>query len=157
MRGLLLALLIAAPAGAQRTGEVGFTVDSWGGIDTQHDSSRISDFDATSAVNVLTDNGRLQKRTGNERLATILAGYQVKAMREFVPASLTRYIIAHSSGTVYQTDLGGTIVALSTVTAGTNVDMIQGLNTLVVQDGQRTAWTWDATSTTSVAGRPICK
>ena len=47
---LWLALLLAIPAAAQRTGEVGFTVDIWGGIDTQRDSSRISDFDATSAV-----------------------------------------------------------------------------------------------------------
>ncbi len=157
MRGLLLALVLAATAQAQRTGEVGFTVDQWGGLDTQHDSARISDFDAQSADNVLTDSGRLDKRTGNVRLATILAGYPNKAIREFVPASLTRYVVAHASTTVYQTDLGGTVTALSTVTANANVDMVQALNTLIVQDGQRTPWTWDATSTTSLSGMPTCK
>lgn len=157
MRGLLLAFLLAGSAQAQRVGEVGFTVDQWGGIDTQHDSARISDFDAQTAENVLTDAGRLEKRTGNVRIATILAGYPNKALREFVPASLTRYVIAHSSETVYQTDLGGTVTALSTVTAGANVDMVQALNTLIVQDGQRTPWTWNATSTTSLAGMPTCK
>lgn len=157
MRALWLALLLAVPAQAQRQGEVGFTIETFGGIDRQNDSSRISDLDAYTADNVITDQGGVQKRTGNSRIATILAGYQVKMLREFVPASLTRYVIAHSSDTVYQTDLSGTVTALSTVTAGANVDMIQGLNTLVVQDGQRTAVTWDATSTASVGGIPICK
>lgn len=157
MRGLLLALALVGSAGAVVPGEVGFTIDQWGGINTQVDSSRIGDFDAQSADNVLTDRGRLEKRTGNTRLTTILDGYQVQLVKEFIPSSLTRYLIAHASSTVYQTDFGSTPTALSTTSPGTTLDAAQALNQIIFQDGARTPWYWNGTSTDSIGGMPVAK
>lgn len=138
------------------------SVPAFGGIDALRDSGASDGttpaaMDAQDAENVLTDSGYLEKRPGNVRIAQILDGYAVKLVKEWVAPSQTRYLITHSSLTVYQTDLGGSPVALSTTATGQNLDAAAGFGRLIFQDGSGGAWYWDGTSTASIAGMPICE
>lgn len=154
---IALWLLLAAPAQAQNPNEVSFTVDKWGGLDLFNDSSRIGDFDAQEAKNFLTDHGYLETRPGNTRLIQILNGYAVKFSQEWVAPSNTRYLITHSSLTIYQSNLSGVAVVLSTATSGQDIDMATGLGLAIFSDGSAPPWSWNGTSTGSVANMPICK
>ena len=158
MRSLLLSLLmLAVPAGGQllpRTWS-DIPVYEWGGLNLLNDSSRIG-FDAQVAKNVLTDSGFLESRPGNVLLATILAGYPVVYVGDWVSPSGTRYLLAHSSTTLYQTDFSGAVVALSTVPSGYNLSMVPAFSRAYFGDGSQPMWYWDGTSTGSMTGAPHC-
>lgn len=115
----------------------------------------IDDCDSPDAQNVLTDDGRLEKRPGNEALTTIISGYAIKVAEEWTSGSGTRYLIAHATNTVYKTDFGSAATALSTVTAGERVEFAKGLGKVVFQDGTGTPWSFDGNSTTTVSGMPV--
>jgi hypothetical protein len=157
----LLLLLLALPAPLVRSQALPQTwkavgTADWGGIDALNDSSLIKDEDAQDAANVITDNGYLEKRPGNVRIATILDGYAVKLVREWVAPSQTRYLIAHSSNTVYQSNLSASPVALSTVTNAQNVSIVSAFTKVYIADGGSALWYWDGSSTATVSGAPIC-
>lgn len=167
-RLLLLALLIAllalpalqAQAQVQQNWQP-IAIDKWGGLDLLHDSTQISPTDAQVARNVLTDNGYLEKRPGNVILTTILAGYPVKYVNDWVSPNGTRYLISHASSTVYQTDFSGSPVALSTTGPTANISVLPAFARLFIADGVRAPWYWDGTSTATVVNAnglaaPIC-
>lgn len=156
MRSLLLAVLLALP-GLSHAQRAPNPVEEFCGLNTQVDASKIKDCETPDAQNVLTDNGGLEKRPGNTRIATILAGYSVAMAKEFIAPSGTRYLIAHASKTVYQTDLGSTPTALSTTALNANLDMIAAYGKAIFQDGSGNPWYWDGTSTATLSGMPICK
>lgn len=157
---LIKALLAAAvtlcysPAFAQNW--VANPASQFCGLNVTSDSGSIPDCDTPDAQNVFTDDGGLEKRTGNVRLATILDGYSVKYAREFIAPSSTRYLVAHVSTSVYQTNLSGSAVAVSTVAADSNIDIAIGFGKAVVQDGSGVAWSWDGVSSASISGMPVC-
>lgn len=128
------------------------------GLDTLHESSLLDDCDAQSLQNVLTDRGYLEERTGMIRLfSPILSGFPVKQVYEYVGLSNTRYIIAHASNTIYETNLANTPLALSTAASGQNVECAVLSGDLVCDDGAGAMWDWNETSTTTVnGGAPIC-
>lgn len=157
MLKLLLSALLAVvmPSSAQNWQQN--SAVKFGGISVLNDSSQIDIEDTPDAQNVITDNKGLEKRPGNVRIAQILNGFAVKFVGDFVAPSATRYLIAHASNTVYQSNLSGSPVALSTVSAGANISMISAYGKAIFQDGIGNPWSWDGTSTATVSGMPIGK
>jgi len=154
---IFLCLLIVTASNALAQDESGaLYLGNFGGLDTFHDSTRISDIDAQDAENVITENGRLEKRTGNDRLTTILNGYAVKYVAEFLDNSANRYLIAHSSLSIYQTNLASSPVSIGTTTAGQNIDSVTGFNRHWIADGRNAIWGFDGTSTMTARGAPLC-
>lgn len=135
----------------------GFPQTKWCGLNTFNDSSQIDDCDSPDAQNLLTDTGGLEKRPGNIRISQILSGYAVKMVGEWVAPSATRYLIAHASTTIYETDLGASPIAIGTVTVSQNVDMVGAYGKLIFQDGAANPWYWDGTSTATNTGMPTCQ
>ncbi len=128
------------------------------GLDTLHDSSLLEDCDAQSAQNVLTDRGYLEERQGMTRIInSVLTGFPVKQLYEFVTTSNSRYVIAHASQTVYQSNLSGSPVSIATVAASQNLECASLSGSLVCDDGSGSMWSWNGTSTSTVGGTaPIC-
>jgi hypothetical protein len=166
MRSLLLALALALPAAAQNqpllpSGWKAISMDKWGGLNLLSDSSMIGD-DAQQAQNVLTDNFYLEKRPGNVRLATILAGYPVQYANDWVGPNGNRYLIAQASSTIYQTNFSGSPVALSTVAIGFNITTVPAFSQIYFSDGSRPIWSWNDVSTGTVTDAatgnlaPVC-
>ena len=163
MRSALLALLLALPAGAVELYPPAWTpvaVSEFGGLNLLNDSTAIGN-DAQKAQNVLTDNGYLEKRPGNVILGTILAGYPVKYVTDWVSPNGTRYLIAHASDTIYQTDFSGSPVALSTAQPLFSITAIPAFSRIYIADGYRAPWYWDGTSTATVVSAagtaaPLC-
>lgn len=151
--------MLVAPASAagpllpNNWSAVGYS--EWGGLNLLVDSTMIGS-DAQEAINVLTDNGYLEKRTGNVRLATILDGYPVKYVGDWSAASGSRYLIAHASDTIYQTNFSGDPVVLSTIASGATLNMVAAFSQLQFADANRSLWYWDSASTATVANSPVC-
>lgn len=163
MRALAMALAAAAaialPARAVELYPAAWTpvpVQTWGGLDVLRDTTDIDPADSPDAKNVITDSGYLEKRPGNVRIAQVLNGYAVRMVQEWVAPSRTRYLLAHSSTSILYTDLGGSAVVLSSVTASQNVEALPAFGKVLFADGSQPAWYWDGTSTGSIAGMPIC-
>ena len=129
----------------------------FGGINSFNDSSQISDEDSKSAENVRTDAGYLEKRRGSVRLLQVLDGFSVSHLAQFIPSNGTKYLLAHSSITIYRTDLASAAVAIGTVTVTNNVDFITAYGKAIIADGGQPPIHWDGTSSSTVAGFPICK
>lgn len=157
MKGLLLAGLLALlPTAARAQNWQANPVTEFCGLNTFNDATQIKDCDSPDAQNVITDTGGAEKRPGNTRLATILAGYSVKFANEFIAPSKTRYLIAHASTTVYETDLGSpTPIALSTVDTNGRIAMVPAYGKAIFQDGVGNPWYWDGNSTATLSGAPI--
>ena len=131
-------------------------LNAWGGLDTYHDSAQIADTDASALSNVLTDRRFLEKRTGSELFQTLLAGWSVLYMQEFVASSKTRYIIGHASSTVYASDTATAFAAISTTTLGYNLDCASAYGKEYCVDGFATPWGWNGTAVTRLSSAPIC-
>lgn len=161
----IAAILLCAPAPAAELYPKEWTpiaVSAFGGLNLLNDSTAIGN-DAQKAQNVLTDNGYLEKRPGNVILGTILAGYPVKYVTDWVSPSGTRYLIAHASDTIYQTDFSASPVALSTAQPLFNVTSVAAFARIYFADGYRAPWYWDGTSTATVVSSggavtaaPVC-
>ena len=157
VRSIILGLLLLAgaiPARSQNdplwpSGWKPIVIDKWGGLNLLNDTTMI-DGDAQSAQNVLTDSGYLEKRPGNTRLATILPGSQVQYVNEWYAPTGQHFLIAQASKTVYQTDLSGSVVVLSTIQAGYNLSVVAGFSVLNFADGYEPIWYWNGESTGTV-------
>lgn len=151
MRVLLLAFLWATAASAQTIPSTwkANAVTSWGGLNILSDSTEI-DGDAQKAINVLTDSGYLEKRTGNTFLATILAGSPVKYVNDWTAPNGNRYLIAQASQTVYQTNFSGSPVIISSIASGFNITTTPAFSRLEFADGYRPLWYWNGNSTATV-------
>ncbi len=165
-RSLLSAVLLLAGAITSSAVEIypaGWTpvpINEFGGLNLLSDSTAIGN-DAQKAQNVLTDNGYLEKRPGNVILGTILAGYPVKYVNDWVSPNGTRYLITHASNTIYQTDFSGAPVALSTAQPLFSITALPAFARLIFADGFRAPWYWDGSSTGTVVSSngtaaPIC-
>lgn len=163
MRSVVLFLLIAAPSAAQMLpqGWKAMVPEKWGGLNLILDSTNI-DGDAQDAQNVLTDSGYLEKRPGNVLLTTILAGVTTPYINEWNAPNGTRYLIAQASSTVYQTNLGGSPTAISTIAIGNIINTAPAFSKLYFADGNRQLWSWDDVSTATVydpisgSSAPVC-
>lgn len=154
MKRLLLIIALVTPCqGVEAPPKY---LNAWGGLDTFHDSAQIRDTDASALSNVLTDRGFLEKRTGSELFQTLLAGWSVLYMQEFVASSKTRYLIAHASSTVYASDTATAFAAISTTTLGYNVDCVSAYGKEYCADGFATPWGWNGTAVTRLSSAPIC-
>ena len=131
-------------------------LNAWGGLNVYSDSAKVADTDATALSNVLTDRGYLEKRTGSELFQTLLAGWSVLYMQEFVASSKTRYIIAHASSNVYASDTAAAFAVISTTTAGYNVDCTSAYGKEYCVDSVATPWGWNGTAVTRLSSAPIC-
>jgi hypothetical protein len=161
-RALAFFALCSLPAHAELypTSWTPIQINAWGGLNLLNDSTALGN-DAQKAQNVLTDNGYLEKRPGNIVLGTILPGYSNKYADDWVSPNGTRYLLAHSSDTVYRTDFSASPVALGTVTANANISSISAFSRRYFADGVVPPWYWDGSSTAtlvSAAGvaAPIC-
>ena len=153
---LLAALLWSAPAGAQRADEAPVIVGKFGGINQYNDTTQVEDGDATDAQNVITDNGYIESRPGNIKIASILVGYPVTFLGQFVGASGVKYIISQSSTTLYASTLDGTNTVISTVTAGYAADMTVAYGKAIIVNGIDRPITFDETSSGTLAAMPVC-
>lgn len=131
-------------------------LNTFGGLDIFHDSSKIADTDASALSNVLTDRGFLEKRPGSELFQTLLNGWSVQYLQEFISPSKTRYLIAHASSTVYASDTSAAFAKISTTTSGYNVDCVSAFGKLYCADGYSRPWSWDGTTWTAALTFPIC-
>lgn len=130
-------------------------VDFFGGLDNFHESSKIDLHDGQYLQNVLTDSGYLEKRTGNVRWAQLLSGYAVRYLQEFNVNS-NRYLITHSSASVYQM-LNGVATRLNLVTTANEIDCAAGFARTFCVNRNDASWYWDGTSTAPVANMPVCQ
>ena len=154
MKKLLLLFALATPCqGVEAPPKY---LNAWGGLDIFHDSAQIQDTDASALSNVLTDRGYLEKRTGSELFQTLLNGWSVLYMQEFVASSKTRYIIAHASSTVYASDTAKAFAAISTTTLAYNLDCTSAYSKEYCVDGVATPWGWNGTAVTRLSTAPIC-
>ncbi len=126
------------------------TETSWGGLNLLPDTTLIPTNDSPDAVNVMTDSGYLEKRPGNVRLTQVLNGYPLTYSSEWLAPSGTRYLIAESSSSVYETDFSSAPVLLSSVAAGYTIDPVAAFSKLWVADGYEPIWDWNETSTETV-------
>lgn len=152
----LLFLLLCLPLRAQENWKE-VPVRTFGGVDTYHDSARINDSDSQDARNVLTDSGSLEKRLGNRRIISLGVSQDIRAVHEFITTGGTKYVVFHSSNSVYQTDLGGSPVALTTTSTSYEIDAASIFGNIYVVNGFDPSWSWNGTSTAAVAGMPKCK
>ena len=152
LRAILAALTLSVPAAAQQLYPAGWNpilAQDWGGLNVLLDSSDIG-IDAQVARNVLTDGGYLEKRPGNTLLTTLLDGYGIQYVGDWVAPSGTRYLIAQASSTVYRTDFSASAVALGTVTTGKTLSSVASFSRIYFADGSKPFWYWDETSTGTV-------
>lgn len=155
LNAILGALLLAAPASAQNSKEVGFTVEQWGGLSSQTDSGRISDFDSPDAANVLTDRGFLEPRPGII-IATAVPSGVINSLGHYGQSNSVRYVVMHSSNNIYRSDLGTALVKVATVSNTTTVDFTPAFGNLYITDGAVGLLQITATSSGIVAAAPTC-
>jgi len=154
VRRLLLLIALATPChGVEAPPKY---LNTWGGLDVFHDSAKVADTDATALSNVLTDRGFLEKRTGSELFQTLLDGWSVLYLQEFVSSSKTRYLIGHASSTVYASDTATAFAAISTTTLGYDLDCVAAFGKEYCVDGVATPWGWNGTAVTRLSSAPIC-
>ena len=154
MKKLLLIFCLATPCqGIEAPPKY---LSTFGGLDVYHDSSKIADTDASALSNVLTDRVFLEKRTGSEQFQTLLDGWSVQYLQEFISPSKTRYLVAHASSTVYYSDTSAAFVKLATTTLTYNLDCTSAFGKIYCADGVMQPWYWDGTSTNVATGFPIC-
>lgn len=150
----LFLLLMPVTLQAQEHAEY---VNAFGGVDSYQDSSKIAKTDAQDARNVLTDNGKLTKRPGSVALTTVVDGYPVYSLGEYISPANIRYLIAHASETVYATDLSASgFVAIATVTAGYPIDFTSAFGKVYFTNGIDTPFSWDGTTTVVISTIPKC-
>jgi len=157
MLRLALLVLLAIPASAQnRTGEVGFTVQNWGGLHTNADSARIPDVDAQDMQNVLTDRFRLEVFPGITRSTELPSGV-VSTLGHYGETSNDRYLLIHSTTSVYRTDFGTEMVVIATVNSTSSIDMVPAFGRFYIADGGLSPIIEvTATSSSTLAGSPAC-
>lgn len=163
--GLLLVALagLGGFAAAQKVNEVGSSLAGFGGIDVYSDSGSIADSDAQDAENVLTDQGRLDKREGNVRISTTplavvsAATQPVIFVAEFLDRQKTRWLITQMSSQVYATDLGAAPTVIATATAGYPLSSVTAFGRKYFSNGFDTPFYWDGVSSGTVSGMPRCK
>lgn len=154
---LVLGLLAASPAAAAPEGQVGFTVEAWGGLDLYRDSSRISDFDARVASNVVTDRGRLERRGGSLRIEDLSAIGSVKHLMKWRTSDGVDRAIAHVGDFIYSMDFGTAETKVSTVAASATVDGVSGFSRFYFTDASQRLIEYNGTSTTTVPAAPISR
>lgn len=154
LRLLAAALLaFAAPAAAQKPDDLFEHVDDFKGYDVYHDSARLPKNRAQSAHNVITERGVIEKRTGAVQVSTFPAA--IESMIEFVSGG-TRYLIAHSSNSIYYTNFAASPIAITTMTAGAEVSFKVAFSKVVAVDGTLNA-EWDGTTYLTQPAMPRCK
>ena len=156
MNSIWLTILLSLTCKAQENWAQ-IPIQGFGGVDTYHDSGVIDDHDAQDARNVLTDAGSLEKRPGNRRIVDSGLPNDVRFVGEYVNGSGTRYLIYHSSDAVWQTNLGGAPVKLSTTSTSYEVDCTTIFGNLYCGNNFDNSWFWNGTSTGVVSGMPKCK
>ncbi len=163
IRSLFLGLLLAVPLHAVPLFPPSWSpvqIGTWGGLNLLNDSTAIGN-DGQKAQNVITDNGYLEKRPGNVLLTTIDAGSPKKYVDDWVAPNGSRYLLAHSSNSIYQTDFSTSAVVLGTVTAGYSINSLSQFSRRYFADGNVPPWYWDGSSTSTLVSdngtaAPIC-
>ena len=156
LRYLVLLFLLASDLAAVEY----FYVNGWGGVNTFFDSAKIRNEDAQFAINVLTDRGYLEKRPGNVRLTQILSGFPVRYLEEFIPPDgSNRYILSHTSSTVYyfSNTLSSGVVVIATTSANFEIDTAKLFNRIYVTNTFDQVWSWNKDTVTWWPTFPKCK
>ena len=158
MRSLLLLLMLSGSVQAQtQLAPLNFYQVCFGGLDNYHDSARIDNCDFQDMQNVLTDRGFLEKRPGSVCIFdSVLSGYPIKNLKEYITNANRKYMLIHSSQTIYSTDLL-TTVAIATTNVNAIMDSVSGFDKHFIVDGYDPAIYYDGTSTYTIANMPICK
>ncbi len=158
MRSLLLLLMLSGSVQAQtQLAPLNFYQACFGGLDNYHDSARIDNCDFQDMQNVLTDRGFLEKRPGSVRIFdSVLSGYPIKNLKEYITNANRKYMLIHSSKTIYSTDLL-TTVAIATTNVNAVMDSVSGFDKHFIVDGYDAAIYYDGTSTFTIDNMPICK
>lgn len=159
--GALLIGLLASSAHAQRTndaapipGQLPLSVTQFGGMNAYMDSAHLGPSEATTAQNVLTEHGYVEKRPGSILATNFIT--TVENFIGFVNQGGSWQMVAHSSSALYVTDFSSTPVQIATVTAGQPVSFQPAFNTLIAVDGFIEI-EYNGTSTTTTAGFPQCQ
>jgi len=154
---LLLVLALTCPVFAQSNEALQLKyVPAFGGINNFNDSSRIDNIDAKDARNVITDAGWLEKRTGTREIGIVVPGYITEYIKEYIAPSRTRYMIAHTSDTIWQSDFSSTFTVVSTIAENSKIDSLTAFGRHYISDGSTVPWYWNTTSSQTVPTMPPC-
>ena len=160
MKVILLLLMLVSSVGAQTTATpLTFYQSQFGGIDNYHDSARIDNMDFQDARNVLTDRGFLEKRPGSIRVVDeVLTGYPVLYSKEFVTQANVKYLLLHSSQTLYATTFDGNVpVAIATVNVNSVMDSVSAYDKHFFTNGYDASFYYDGASIVTVSSMPMGK
>jgi hypothetical protein len=135
-------------------------ISNFGGINTYTNSSKISDNDAIDAVNVLTDEGYLQKRPGSSVFYdTLNQSNIIKNIYEYVTSNKTRYLIYLASNTLYATDFSQDVpIIISTVNPDYLISAVSAWNKMFFTNKFEDPFYWTPASGKVVINTmPHCK
>lgn len=154
-RLLLAAFLLAPPlhakAGTQSKGYYDFS----GGVDTYHSSLSLPEPFVANALNVLFDaNAPVVKRQGYT-IAFSTKQYQFQTTWSYTDSTNTSWIIVRASDSILASNLAGTIVKISTVSANNLVGEVNALGNAYFVDQTQGVFYWNGTATTYVASSPL--
>ena len=150
----LFLLSSSSPASAQESEPL--QIRDFCGLNTFRDPLKLNPCEAGAVSNMLTDSGFLEKRTGTTRMATILDGFPIRYLSEFIASSGSRYLISHSSSNIYQTDLGSASSAILVVDNGYEIDSVSAFGRHYFVNGKDAPFYWEVSSTSSISGMPTC-
>ena len=130
---------------------------NFAGVNTYLDPILISDNEAVSAVNVLTDEGDLRTIYGNTLYATV-ATSSITFLKEWINSAGQRVAFVKSGLSLYATDpTSGTITSIATFAGETNLDMVAAFNRAYFTDGTAYPFYSTGTSTTAASGMEDCE
>lgn len=156
---LLLALLLGIPSLASAAPTpFASQINEFCGIRDSVSASKLPPCFSPDAENVLTDRGRLEPMWGMTVLASVIyTGYPVKNIWQFQAPDGTDYLVAHSSDSIYKTDLSATPSVVEDLDEITDVDAVSAFGKQFFVDGTNTGWWWDGTSTGAVSAMPLAE
>lgn len=129
------------------------------GLNTRYASHKIDQRCLKEATNVFVDEDLgIVKRTGYAKYnATALTDAKsVRGLWRFEANDGTRYIIAHSSTSMFYSNGQGsfTQIAMTTQSATAEMDCTQGLGRIWCTNGTDAVFSWDGSSTQTISGAP---
>jgi len=124
------------------------------GVDTYHDSTILQDGYVQDALNVYFDRqAPVEKRQGYST-AFSSKSYSYNTAWAYTDGNNVSWLIVRASDTIIASDLAGTIVKISTVSANDNVDETNAFGKAYFVDPTQGVYTWDGAVTTYVPNSP---
>lgn len=152
--GLLLACL-PGPSHATTKHKQFEVHDFSKGLDTYHNPSTLPDGFVQDGLNVLYDDvAPITKRAGYTTAWSTTTGFAFTGLWTYTDQSNTTWQIARSSTQITASNLGGSVVKITTVAASNFVGETNAFGNAYFVDQTQGLYYWNGTSTTYVVGSP---